>query len=160
MTPNEFEAVLKEDAARRAKAQAGGSPPAPGPSVLGAARDHGIRLMGGFVNEARPALDAVRASLAPFGLMLSPLHPARRSQGVALQTELTRDGTAGAYAPLLLVLEGETGQVRLFVQQFSGRQAPDFAERTTQVEDRLDPEWFAGVLREYVACMLRPRVVI
>ncbi len=157
MTQDEFDAVLKDNAARRANAQAGSPPPAAGPQVLGAARDHGIRLMGGFVSESRPAFEAVRAALAPYGLTLSPLHPARRAQGIALQTELSREGTASPYAPLLVVLDSESGSLRVFVQQFGGRQAPDFTELTAQVQETVDPAWFESVLRDYAVCMLRPR---
>jgi len=56
-----------------------------------------------------------------------------------------------------LALNEHAGSVRVFVQQFGGRSAPDFSERHVSVLDPVDVTWLGAVLHEYVTCMLRSR---
>jgi len=155
-----LDALLKSDAERRAKIAAETAPAPPSQDRLNIAHEFGLRLMGGFVREARPAFDHLRGYLTAYGYDLSPLHPAARAGSLALQTELLRSDVSAGYAPLLFALDDHNGDLRIFVQQFGGRQAPDFVERAAPVRDTVDPVWLEEILRDYVACMLRPRVAI
>ena len=145
--------LLAADAARRA---------APHDPAEGAvAEPHGsfadlrFRLVNSFPRETRAVLATLRAELAPFGYALSPLHPAPDLSVPRMLAELTRaDG--GAFAPLVFELERETGEVRVFVRQFGGRAASDFAERRLDVSGPADAAAVDAILRDYVACMLRP----
>lgn len=123
-----------------------------------------VRLMSGWPREATPAFNELNQILAPYGYALSPLHPTRpgRTPEVAraLQTELhcpEKLSDDAPFAPLLLALDECAGRVRLFVQQFGGRSAPDFSERHVNVLDPVDVTWLEAALREYVTCMLQSR---
>ena len=154
ITDAELDALLKNDAARRAQAAAAATPETISPEAIAHARALGLRLMGGFVREATPVVDRLRSQISAHGYNLSPLHPAR-SGALGLQIDLVGGGTQ--FAPLLFALDKKTGAVRVFVQQFGGRQAPDFMERQAAVEAAVDAVWLESLLRDYVACMLRPR---
>ena len=123
-----------------------------------------LRLMGGWPREARPAFTRLNQILAPYGYALSPLHPApstRAQETVrALQTELHRSEEPSGdapFAPLLFTLDERAGDVRVFVQQLSGRSAPDFLQRHVSLHDPVDATWLEATLGEYVSCMLRSR---
>ena len=123
-----------------------------------------VRLMNGWPREAKPAFDKLNQILAPYGYALSPPHPTRPGRtpeaARALQTELHRPeklSDDAPFAPLLLALDERAGSVRLFVQQFGGRSAPDFSERHVSVLDPVNVAWLESALHEYVTCMLRSR---
>lgn len=145
--------LLAADAARRAAPR--------DPSEAAPAEPHGsfadlrFRLVNSFPRETRAVFAAVRAELAPYGYALSPLHPAPDLSAPRMLAELTRaDG--GGFAPLVFELERESGEVRVFVRQFGGRAATDFEERRIDISGAVDEAAIGGILREYVACMLRP----
>lgn len=156
--------MLEIDARRRAAvlAEANAVPDITNPNL--SARPLQLRLMGGWPREARTAFIKLNELLASYGYALSSLHPvpSGRAQGtmLALQTELHRpeepSGNA-AFAPLLFALHERAGIVRVFVQQFGGRSAPDFPERQVGVHAPVDSNWLELALQEYVACMLRSR---
>ena len=78
----------------------------------------------------------------------------------ALQTELHRPEELSGdapFAPLLFALEERANTVLLFIQQLSGRPAPDFRQRHVSLHDAVDNIWLEATLSEYVSCMLRSR---
>lgn len=155
-------AMLDIDAGRLA---ATAEKDAPGTASLGVVgHPLQVRLMSGWPREAKPAFSRLNQVLVPYGYALSPLHPTRPGRtpdaARALQTELHRPEEPSGdapFAPLLLALDERAGSVRLFVQQFGGRSAPDFSERYVNVLDPVDVTWLEAALREYVTCMLRSR---
>ena len=159
----DLKTVLDVDAERRAviAAEAKAAPDPAGIDPEG--HPARVRLMGGWPREAWPVFSGVNQVLTPYGYTLSPLHPLPSGRALeavrALQTELYRpESTADApFAPLVFALDERAGSVRVFIQQFGGRPAPDFPERHISVHDSVDTAWLDGVLREYVRCMLRPR---
>lgn len=145
--------LLAADAARRAAASA----PAEGSDAL--AEHHRLdalrfRLVNGFPRETKAVFAGLRATLAPYGYQLSPLHPGHDLTQPRMQTELMRtDGSQ--FAPLVFELERDTGRVRVFVRQFGGRAVAEFAERWIDIEN-IDVSAMDGILQDYVTCMLRP----
>ena len=158
---NAFEAALRADAERRQELAATGAvlPAADGDVAPdGSARLLRIRFLNSWPRQARPVFLRLRADLAPYGYTLSFLHLGGEAQRSRLQTVLQRsDETAGAaFAPLVFELDDRTGFVRVFVQQFGGRLAPDFAQTGFSLNDGTDGTTLAGILRDYVICMLHP----
>lgn len=162
-----LDALLRDDAAKRAELAAHAAPSSQDAALEPGRQALRVRLMGSWPREARPAFDAVGRTLAAYGYALSPLHPASaRVAGSshsrrAMQTQLTwASHEGGAFAPLVFALDEASGDVQVFVQQSSGRAAADFAESRVPAHDPVDQAWLEGVLREYVACMIRPRIAI
>jgi len=160
---DDLKAVLDADAERRA-AMTAAAKSAPDPTGIDpAGHPARVRLMGGWPREAWPVFSGISRMLTPYGYALSPLHPLPSGRALepvrALQTELYRPETTSdaPFAPLVFALDERAGSLRVFIQQFGGRPAPDFPERHVSVHDPVDTAWLDGVLREYVRCMLRPR---
>jgi hypothetical protein len=154
----ELVALFKSEAERRAEFGAKAPPEAVSAEALNAARDVGLWLMGAFVRETRPVIDSVRALIAPHGYRFTPLHPLY-GRALALQIDLIRDDDGAQFAPLVFALDHATGELRAFVQQFDGREAPDFREPKARARASVDAAWLNDVLRDYVVCMLRRRRV-
>jgi hypothetical protein len=155
--PDPFHDLLVADAARRASPHL----PAAGATELAQHRnfaDLRFRLVNGFPRETRPVFAAMRATLEPFGYHLSPLHPAADLRQPRMLTELTliEHGDGPGFAPLVFELERNSGRVRVFVRQFGGRAVPDFAERWVDLASPVNNAEMETILRDYVACMLRP----
>lgn len=147
--------VLEADAQRRTK---GVIPPT---ERIDDVEDHvtsrevRFRLVNTLPRETRPLFAALRTMLAPYGYTLSPLHPAHDLSRPLMQTDLGRISPEehARFAPLVFELQPGTTRLRVYVRQFGGRPAPDFAERSLDLDDpdRADLE---QILRDYVICML------
>jgi len=156
-TTKDLRDVLEADARRRAKSA---SQPAVGPAGTG---EHSpswelrFRLVNTFPRETRPLFAALRGTLAPYGYTLSPLHPAHDLHRPRMQTELARIAAEdpSRYAPLVFELEPPTSGLRVYVRQFGGRAAPDFAERRFDLAHAADLPALRAVLTEYIICMLQ-----
>ena len=154
-----FHEVLAADATQRASHPQG--------PVAGSADDEQspswdlrFRLVNAWPREARPAFDAVRAALAPYGYALSPLHPVADLRRPRMQTDLSRisAGDAQQFAPLVFELERGGHRVRVFVRQFGGRAVPDFVEQWIDLMAPVDIARVTVMLQTYVLCMVRPRL--
>ncbi len=154
-----FHEVLAADAARRAAP--GYAPPAAAITADDSPKgwEMRFRLVNSWPRETKPAFDAVRAELAPFGYTLSPLHPAPDLSHPRMLCELTRivPGDSQHYAPLVFELEPGASRVRVFVRQFGGRAVPDFVERFLDMGKPADVAEIAALLQAYVVTMVKPR---
>jgi hypothetical protein len=156
----DFRDALEADARRRAKAAE--LPPAK-PVRSG---EHSpswelrFRLVNTFPRETRPVFAALRATLAPYGYTLSPLHPAHDLHRPRMQTQLARvaDDDPARYAPLVFELESATSSLRVYVRQFGGRAAPDFTERRVDLAHDPDLPVLEAILKDYVRCVLEAPV--
>jgi len=117
-----------------------------------------FNLVNTFPRLARGAFAALRETLAPFGYTVSPLHPGMDLVRPRMQTELARvtERDGPLFAPLVFELERGSNNVRVFVRQFGGRAVPDFVERRIQLGASIDLGELEAMLRDYVACMIRP----
>lgn len=154
---DEFDRVLAEDAARRARV-APAAAPTPPPAEAADTAALRLRLVGAWPREARPAFDAIRSRLAPHGFTLTPLHPGTDLRIAGMQTVLCRTtpGEPAQFAPLMFELDPASGLMRVYVRQFGGRAALDFPERSLDVAAPVDQDNVIGLLEAYVVCMLRP----
>jgi hypothetical protein len=158
---NAFETVLRADAERRrALAESAATePPADNDAPLeGEARRLRIRFLNSWPRQVRPVFQRLRADLSPHDYTLAFPHLGGEGPRLRLQTVLERSGeTVGAsFAPLVFELDDHTGFVRVFVQQFGGRLAPDFPQTGFSLHDAADEATLATILRDYVVCMIRP----
>jgi hypothetical protein len=145
--------VLEADALRRA----GEAAPLPAPvAEHSASWELRFRLVNTFPRETRPLFDKLRTMLAPYGYTLSPLHPAHNLSRPLMLTELDRTGATdpARYAPLVFELEPPSSTVRIYVRQFGGRAAPDFAKRRLNIGGAFDLAALEAVLQDYIRCML------
>ena len=146
--------VLEADASRRAS---GGGPAAPrvtdAPSHSAQLR---FRLVNTFPRQTRPVFAKLRAALAPYGYTLSPLHPAHDLTFPRMQSELARlpPEESIRFAPLVFELESLSETLRVYVRQFGGRAAPDFAERRIGIGSTLDLAAVEDAVSEYIVCMV------
>ncbi len=149
----DFRDLLEADAARRAHSIATAPAPVAEHSPSWELR---FRLVNTFPRFTRPLFASLRATLAPYGYTLSPLHPAHDLSRPVMQTELGRVGgdEPTRYAPLVFELEPPTSNVRVYVRQFGGRAAPDFTERRLDLGGSLDLPGLEAILKDYVRCML------
>jgi len=155
-TTRDFRDVLEADARRRAggasiSVHSGGDG-----GDHGASADLRFRLVNTFPRQTRPLFAALRATLEPYGYTLSPLHPAPDLPRPRMQTELTRIAVddPARYAPLVFELEPPDSSLRVYVRQFGGRAAPDFAERRFDLAAAQDLPAMEALLKDYVRCML------
>jgi hypothetical protein len=156
-----FEEVLRADAERRhGLAASAAAVPVLGEDIPadGPARLLRIRFLNGWPRQVRPQLIRLRADLAPYGYSLSFPYLGGDGPRLRLQVVLERSGeAAGApFAPLVFELDDHTGCVRVFVQQFGGRLAPDFPPTGFSLSEGLEGEALTELLRDYVVCMIRP----
>ncbi len=151
----DFRDALEADARRRARAGAT-VPPAAESSEHVPSWDLRFRLVNTFPRQTRPLFAAVRGTLLPYGYTLSPLHPAHDLNRPRMQAELARTSPddPARYAPLVFELEQATSSVRIYVRQFGGRAAPDFAERRMDLAGDPDLPALEAVLKDYIRCML------
>jgi hypothetical protein len=152
----DFRDVLEADARRRAMfgGQAAAKPADPAEHT--GSWDVRFRLVNTFPRETRPLFASLRAALAPYGYTLSPLHPAHDLSRPRMQAELARVAPEdpARFAPLVFELDPGTTNVRVFVRQYGGRAAPDFAERTIDIAGPPDLAALEAILKDYVTCML------
>jgi hypothetical protein len=151
----DFRDVLEADARRRARAVA----PAPAQAESGEhvpSWDLRFRLVNTLPRLTRPLFATLRATLAPYGYTLSPLHPVHDLNRPRMQTELSRTSPddPARYAPLVFELEQATSSLRIYVRQFGGRAAPDFAERRLDLAGTPDLAALEALLKDYIRCML------
>ena len=148
-----FHDVLDADARRRAKA--GNKPPVAEAVEHSPSWEARFRLVNTFPRETRPLFATLRTALAPYGYTLSPLHPAHELARPRMQTELARIAATdpARFAPLVFELTPGTTNVRVYVRQFGGRAAPDFAERSFEIADP-DLAALEAVLQDYITCMV------
>ncbi len=159
-TPTLHEA-LTADVGRRAR---GSGPSASDASATGehpASWDLRFRLVNTFPRQSRPLFAALRATLAPYGYTLSPLHPMHDLSHPRMQTELARTDPDDPthYAPLVFELEPATTIVRVYVRQFGGRSAPDFAEHRFDLSASPDLAAVERILTDYIRVMLDAQAV-
>jgi len=156
-----FSDALEADARHRAK----GAGVAPAPA---AASEHAgswelrFRLVNTFPRLTRPLFTALRTTLAPYGYTLSPLHPSHDLHRPRMQTELARVAPEdpARYAPLVFELAPPASSLRIYVRQFGGRAAPDFAERRIDLAGLPDLSALQAILQDYVRCMLQAPVSV
>lgn len=148
--------ALAADAGRRAKGGGASAPEAEAAGEHVASWDLRFRLVNTFPRQTRPLFASLRATLAPYGYTLSPLHPMHDLSHPRMQTELARaEPTDPArYAPLVFELEPGTTTVRVYVRQFGGRAAPDFAEHRFDLSASPDLAAVETILRDYIRVML------
>ena len=148
--------ILEEDARRRARAGAKAAPASAENNEPILPRDLRFKLVNTLPRQTRPLFAALRATLAPYGYTLSPLHPANDLSVPRMQAELDRTSPDSPmhYAPLVFELDRATSNVRVYVRQFGGRAAPDFVERHIDLNAAPDLPAFKAILEEYVRCML------
>lgn len=115
-----------------------------------------FRLVNDFPRETRPVLARLRAALAPYGYTLSPLHPPHDLSIPRMQTDLARlsPDDATRFAPLVFELDSPAETLRVYVRQFGGRAAPDFAERRLRFSGPVDLAGVEAALADYVIRML------
>ena len=161
MDETALQAVLRADAERR-QAEASAAAPAPPPDEDAAAdapaRLLRIRFLNNWPRRLRPAFYAVRSELAPYGYTLPFPHVAPATWRPRLETVLARtdDAAPPPFGPLVFELNDSTGQVEVFVPQFVGSSAPVFAPAAFPLARPPDGAALSGLLRDYVASMLRP----
>lgn len=156
IAPPTLHDALAADAGRRAK---DALPPAAEAAATGdqvASWDLRFRLVNTFPRQTRPLFAALRATLAPYGYTLSPLHPMHDLGHPRMQTELSRaePSDPARYAPLVFELEPPTSNMRIYVRQFGGRAAPDFAERRFDLSALPDLAAVETILMDYIRVML------
>jgi hypothetical protein len=152
----DFHAMLEADARRRAIGDSALYPVAAVPAEHSGSWEVRFRLVNTFPRYTRPLFASLRSALAPYGYTLSPLHPGYNLHHPLMQTELARLVPADPvrYAPLVFELEPLGSSVRIYVRQFGGRAAPDFAERRIDLNEPLDLPGLEAILKDYVRCMI------
>jgi hypothetical protein len=158
---NAFDAVLRADAERRralAESTAAEPPADDDARPDGPALVLRIRFLNSWPRQVRPVFQRLCADLAPHGYTLALPHLGGEAHWPRLQTVLERSGetVSASFAPLVFELDDRTGFVRVFVQQFGGRPAPDFPQTGFSLHDAPDEATLAAILRDYVVCMIRP----
>jgi hypothetical protein len=148
--------ALAADAGRRAKGGMASTPETAASGEQVASWDLRFRLVNTFPRQTRPLFASLRAALAPFGYTLSPLHPMHDLTHPRMQTELARaePSDPARYAPLVFELEPHTTTVRVYVRQFGGRAAPDFAEHRFDLSASPDLAAVETILLDYIRVML------
>jgi hypothetical protein len=145
--------VLEADARRRA---AGTPAETTTREAITHSQELRFQLVNTFPRQTRPVFDKVRASLAPYGYTLSPLHPLHDLTYPRMQAQLARllpdDPTH--YAPLVFELDSAADSLRVYVRQFGGRAAPDFPERRLGIGGAADLPAVEAVLTDYAICMV------
>ena len=152
----DFRDMLEADARRCARGGLVAAPVAAEHGEHVPSRDLRFRLVNTLPRLTRPLFAAVRAALAPYGYTLSPLHPAHDLGRPRMQSELSRTSPddPARYAPLVFELEPATSSLRVYVRQFGGRAAPDFAESRLDLAGDPDLPALEAILKDYVRCML------
>jgi hypothetical protein len=148
--------ALAADAGRRAKGGLLAAPEAAAPGEHAATWEMRFRLVNTFPRQTRPLFAALRATLAPYGYTLSPLHPMHDLSHPRMQTELARaePSDPARYAPLVFELDPTTTGMRIYVRQFGGRAAPDFVERRFDLSPSPDLAAIETILMDYIRVML------
>ncbi len=148
--------ALAADAGRRAKSGIASAPETAASGEHVASWDLRFRLVNTFPRQTRPLFASLRATLAPYGYTLSPLHPMHDLSHPRMQTELARAEPAdpARYAPLVFELDPGTTTVRVYVRQFGGRAAPDFVEHRFDLSASPDIATVETILLDYIRVML------